>query len=213
MESLRNFRRKMEKEIKKGRAMPVKFEKLCLDRDSYEFINCLEDYSVLLNHMMRLDNFDGVVSINNLYLKPMSKNIMFVRPRTEIERRNLSVEALRRKEKFNTRFDGDCVMERTKCYFTLPEADREKCKIVINDKEYYNLIMSDQYIMGLLCECESARADYAVNMKSQDNNILHNKIMGLSNINGVMFQCMLMDEAWEEDGMLCANLCTIYEIK
>ena len=73
--------------------------------------------------------------------------------------------------------------------------------------------MSNPYIMGLYCECESARADAAVNTEVDEDDSIYKKIIGLANIKEVLFQCLLLDDVWEYDGMICAKLYTIYVIE
>lgn len=109
-------------------------------------------------------------------------------------------------------FDGDCVLEEAVCCFSLTQEEKDKCRYTYNDNETYGFIMSNPYIMGLYCECESARADIAVNMEIKDDDPLYRKIMRLADINEVLFQCLLLDDIWENDGMICAKLYTVYVV-
>lgn len=215
MESLRDVRRKMQREIEKGRATPLKFEKLALEENSYKMITSAEQYKKILNWLIRLNEYrTGEATVaNNVYMKPMAKAPEFTRTKSILERMNISVDALRRAKKINPSFDGDCVLEEAICYFLLSQEEKDKCKYTYNDNETYGFLMSNPYIMGLYCECESARADYAVNMEVNDNDPMYKRVMGLDNINEVLFQCLLLDDVWESDGMICAKLYTIYVIE
>jgi len=215
MESLRDVRRKMQREIEKGRATPLKFEKLELEENSYKMITSAEQYKKILNWLIRLNEYrTGEATVaNNVYMKPMAKVPEFTRTKSILERMNISVDAIRRAKKINPSFDGDCVLEEAVCYFSLPQEEKDKCRYTYNDNETYGFLMSNPYIMGLYCECESARADYAVNMEVNDNDPMYKRIMGLANINEVMFQCLLLDDVWESDGMICAKLYTVYVIE
>jgi len=145
-------------------------------------------------------------------MKPMAKEPEFTRTKSILERMNISVDALRRAKKINPSFDGDCVLEEAICCFSLTQEEKDKCRYTYNDNETYGFIMSNPYIMGLYCECESARADIAVNMEIKDDDSLYRRIMRLADINEVLFQCLLLDDIWENDGMICAKLYTVYVV-
>ena len=215
MESLRDVRRKMEREIEKGRATPLKFEKMELGENSYKMITDADHYKKVLNWLIRLNEYrTGEATVaNNVYMKTMAKAPEFTRTKSILERMNISVDALRRARKINPSFDGDCVLEEAICFFSLSVEEKDKCRYTYNDNQTYGFIMSNPYIMGLYCECESARADIAVNMEIKDDDPMYMKIMGLANINEVLFQCLLLDDIWEKDGMICAKLYTVYVVE
>lgn len=215
MESLRDVRRKMEREIEKGRATPLKFEKMELSENSYKMITGADHYKKVLNWLIRLNEYrTGEATVaNNVYMKPMAKAPEFTRTKSILERMNISVDALRRARKINPSFDGDCVLEEAICCFSLSVEEKDKCRYTYNDNQTYGFIMSNPYIMGLYCECESARADIAVNMEIKDDDPMYMKIMGLANINEVLFQCLLLDDIGEKDGMICAKLYTVYVVE
>jgi len=125
---------------------------------------------------------------------------------------HISVDALRRAKRINPSFDGDCVLEEAVCYFSLSQEEKDKCRYSYRDNETYGFLMSNPYIMGLYCECESARADIAVNLELKYDDTLYRKIMRLVDINEVLFQCLLLDDVWENDGMICAKLYTVYVV-
>lgn len=214
MESLRDVRRKMEREIEKGRATPLKFEKMKLDENSYKLIIGAEQYKSVLNWLIRLNEYrTGEATVaNNVYMKPMAKSPEFTRTKSILERMNISVDALRRAKKINPSFDGDCVLEEAVCCFSLSQEEKDKCRYTYNDTETYGFLMSNPYILGLYCECESARAELALNMEIKDDDTLYRKIMKLADINEVLFQCLLLDDIWEDNGYICAKLYTVYVI-
>ena len=212
MESLRNVRRKMEREIQKGRATPLKFEKLCLSEESYKEITNMEQYKQVLNWLFRLNEFrTGEATVtNNVYMKAMAKKPEFTRTKSIMDRMTLSLEALKLVKKISPSFDGDCVLEEAVCYFSLTKEEMEKCKYTYKDKETFGFMMSNPYILGLYCECESARGEIAVNTEVNEGDSEYKKIMGLSNIKEVIFQCLLLDDVWAENEMIGAKLYTIY---
>lgn len=214
MESLRDVRRKMEREIEKGRAMPLKFEKMEISENSYKMITSAEQYKKILNWLIRLNEYrTGEATVaNNVYMKPMAKTLEFIRTKSVLERMSISVDALRRAKKLDPSFDGDCVLEEAVCYFSLPQEEKDKCRYTHNDNETYAFLMSNPYIMGLYCECEAARAGIAVDTEVAESDPVYKKVMGLFNVNEVLFQCLILDDIWEYDGMICAKLYTIYTI-
>ena len=214
MESLRDVRRKMEREIEKGRAMPLKFEKMEISENSYKMITSAEQYKKILNWLIRLNEYrTGEATVaNNVYMKPMAKTPEFIRTKSVLERMSISVDALRRAKKLDPSFDGDCVLEEAVCYFSLPQEEKDKCGYTYNDNETYAFLMSNPYIMGLYCECEAARAGIAVDTEVAESDPVYKKVMGLFNVNEVLFQCLILDDIWEYDGMICAKLYTIYTI-
>lgn len=214
MESLRDVRRKMEREIEKGRAMPLKFEKMEISENSYKMITSAEQYKKILNWLIRLNEYrTGEATVaNNVYMKPMAKTPEFIRTKSVLERMSISVDALRRAKKLDPSFDGDCVLEEAVCYFSLPQEEKDKCWYTHNDNETYAFLMSNPYIMGLYCECEAARAGIAVDTEVAESDPVYKKVMGLFNVNEVLFQCLILDDIWEYDGMICAKLYTIYTI-
>lgn len=215
MESLRDVRRKMQREIEKGRATPLKFEKIILNESYYKMITSAEQYKKILNWLFRLNEYrTGEATVaNNVYMKAMAKTPEFTRTKSVLERMNLSLDALRKTKKISPSFEGDCVLEEAVCYFSLSQEDKDKCRYTYNDNETYGFMMSNPYIMGLYCECESARAEVAVNTEVNEADPVFKKLMGLANVNEVLFQCLLLDDVWEYDGMICAKLYTIYVIE
>lgn len=215
MESLRDVRRKMEREIEKGRATPLKFEKIEIEENYYKQITSADQFKKVLNWLLRLNEYrTGEATVaNNVYMKPMAKSPEFTRTKSILERMNISVDALRLAKKINPSFDDDCILEEAVCRFSLSPEEKEKWKYIHNDNETYGFMMSNPYILGLYCECESARAEFAVNTKVSEGDFTYKKIMGLANINEVMFQCLLLDDVWEYEDYICAKLYTIYVIE
>lgn len=211
MESLRDVRRKMEREIEKGRATPLKFEKIELSEKSYKEIVDAEHYKKVINWLLRLNEYrTGEATVtNNVYMKAMAKEPQFTRTKSIIERMSISVDALRKARKCQPSFQGDCVIEEAICSFSLPKQEREKCRYNYKDNETYGFLMSNPYIMGLYCECESARASLAINSRIQANT-KEEKIMRLENVKDVIFQCLLLDDVWKQDDYICAKLYSIY---
>ena len=111
----------------------------------------------------------------------------------------IDMGALKRVKKVAPFYDGDCVIEDAKCYFSVPKDVIEKCKMKYKGEDAYGLILSNKFIMGLHCICEAARAEYAVDMTITDADTSYKKVMALYNIKEVIFQCLLLDDVKEEE--------------
>lgn len=218
MESLRDVRRKMEREIEKGRATPLKFEYMSIEKDAYNEIKNEEMLKTILNWMLRLNEYrtGEATVINNVYseMKPFVKEPKFVRTKSIIERMVLQANTLKYIRNINPSYDGNVFVEECECSFSLPDDELGKCSYKTKDgKDTYAFIMSDKYIMGLFCMCEAERLAFAKNLYDDVNEeeYLRN-MMGLKNIKDVLFQCFLLDEVWEEGEYIKARLYTIYHI-
>ncbi len=217
MDSLNDVKKVMQEEIEKGRATPMTFEKMVLDETSYQSIISEEKLKEVLNYLLRLSEYrTGMATVmNNVYLdlrKPGSSP-QFCRTKSAMDRMLIDMGALKRVKKVAPFYDGDCVIEDAKCYFSVPKDVIEKCKMKYKGEDAYGLILSNKFIMGLHCICEAARAEYAVDMTITETDSSYMKAMALYNIKEVIFQCLLLDDVKEEDGMIVASLYTIYVLE
>ena len=217
MDSLNDVKKVMQEEIEKGRATPMTFEKMVLDETSYQSIISEEKLKEVLNYLLRLSEYrTGMATVmNNVYLdlrKPISSP-QFCRTKSAMDRMLIDMGALKRVKKVAPFYDGDCVIEDAKCYFSVPKDVIEKCKMKYKGEDAYGLILSNKFIMGLHCICEAARAEYAVDMTITKTDSSYMKAMALYNIKEVIFQCLLLDDVKEEDGLIVASLYTIYVLE
>lgn len=217
MDSLKEVRKRMQDEIDKGRATPMKFEKMVLDETSYKAIMSEEKLKEVLNYLLRLSEYrTGMATVmNNVYLdlrKPIQPP-QFCRTKSVMERMLIDMGALKQAKKIAPFYDGDCVIEEAKCYFSVPKDVIEKCRMKYKGEDAYGLILSNTFIMGLHCICEAARAEYAVDMTVTEADAMYMKAMALLNIKEVIFQCLLLDDVKEVDGMIVASLYTIYVLE
>lgn len=215
MESLRDVRRKMQREIDKGRATPIKFEKMEVDEKSYKEITSSDQMNQVLNWLFRLSEYrTGEATVaNNVYMemKPLAKKAEFNRTKSIMERMVFQADITRYIRKIGPEYNCDCFMEEAVCYFSIPEEELQKCKYTYKDKETFGFILSNAYILGLYCECESARADIAINYESDDISV-EQSLIGLKDIKEVLFQCLLLDDVWQDGDYICAKLYTIYYV-
>lgn len=174
MESLREVKRKMEREIEKGRATPIRLEKMEVNEDSYKEIVNEAQLNNVLNWLLRLNEYrTGEATVaNNVYMdiKPTMRQAAFVRGKSVIDRMCFHMDISHHIKRIQPDFQGNCYVEEAKCMFSLTDEEKEKCKYTYKDRETYGFILSNAYILGLFCICEDARRDFAFFHTEQDVN-------------------------------------------
>ena len=81
--------------------------------------------------------------------------------------------------------------------------------------ETFALPVSDKYILGLYTHCISARRAVSEDMDIPSTGFSEKErgIASLEEVRDVLFQCLLFDTIKCGEGMLYADLCTIYCLK
>ncbi|MCB6579891.1 hypothetical protein [Blautia faecis] len=214
MESLRDVKRVMEREIEKG-SCPLQFEWLEFGEKPFHFIESEEWLNEVLFYLLRLGEYSGyTVHLvgNNVYmdLDMMCRKIQFKRTRTGVERSEIYRKIQRYKNKLKPDYAGRVCMETVQCVFRLPEEEAEKWKIQYEGQETYAFPMSNKYILGLFTHCEAARksvvesgVEYEYLAEEEQ------KILRLENVRDVLFQALLLDNVSMENGMFRADMCTV----
>ena len=102
-----------------------------------------------------------------------------------------------------------------RCCFELPEGEREKYQVTYDGQETFVLPMSDKYILGLYTHCISARRAASADMDIPGAGFSEKEqgIASLEDVRDVLFQCLLFDTIKCGEGVLYADLCTIYCLK
>lgn len=215
MESLRDIKRAMGREVKKG-SCPLMFDRLEFGIKPFQIITSEEKLDEVLAWLLRLKTFRQYAEktiINNVYmdLDVLCKNPQFKRTHSAIEREGIYARVQRYKKRLQPDYDGRLCLETIQCIFTLPEEEAEKCRIIRDGQETYAFIMSNRYILGLFACCEAARksvgscgAEYG-HLTEQEQ-----KIVLLENVENVLFQALLFDDVEYRDNELSASLHTIY---
>ncbi len=217
MESLRDVKRQMEREVEKKRAVPLELVDINIDSsESYKDITSFDHYKQVLNWLLRLNEYrtGEATVVNNIYMdmKPLAKKPEFNRAKSILERMNYSLNAIKYVKKKNPSYDGDCVLEEAICRFSLPDEEKERCSYVYDGKDTYAFSMSNKYLLGLFCQCEQARADLGMEQQTKVNLSRNEQIMALTNTKDVLFQALLLDDVWADGADICAKLYTIYTI-
>ncbi len=161
MESLRDVKRVMEREVKKG-SCPLMFDRLEFGSKPFQTVTSEEKLDEVLAWLLRLKSFRQYAEktiINNVYmdLDIFCKNIQFKRTRSVIDREGIYARIQRYKKRLQPDYGRGLCLETARCIFTLPEGEAEKYRLTHDGQETYAFIMSNKYILGLFTYCEAAR--------------------------------------------------------
>ena len=215
MESLRDVKRAMEREVKKG-SCPLMFDRLEFGMKPFRTITSEEKLDEVLAWLLRIKSFRQYAEktiINNVYmdLDMLCKNPQFKRTRSAIDREGIYARVQRYKKRLQPDYDGGLCLEIVRCIFTLPEGEAEKCRLTHNGQETYAFIMSNKYILGLFTYCEAARKSAAADGVEYGHlTEPEQKIVLLDGVGDVLFQALLLDDVEYSGSGLSANLHTIY---
>ena len=215
MESLRDVKRAMEREAKKG-SCPLMFDRLEFGSKPFQPVTSEEKLDEVLAWMLRIKTFRQYAEktiINNVYmdLDMLCKNPQFKRTRSVMDREGIYARVQRYKKRLQPDYDGGLCLETVRCIFTLPEGEAEKCRLTHNGQETYAFIMSNKYILGLFTYCEAARKSAAADGVEYGHlTEPEQKIVLLDGVGDVLFQALLLDDVEYSGSGLSANLHTIY---
>ena len=218
MESLRDVKRVMEREVKKG-SCSLMFDRLEFGSKPFQTVTSEEKLDEVLAWMLRLKNFRQYAEktiINNVYmdLDMLCKNPQFKRTRSVMDREGIYARVQRYKKRLQPDYGRGLCLETVRCIFTLPEVEAEKYRLTHNGQETYAFIMSNKYILGLFTYCEAARKSVVPDgveyghLTEQEQ-----KIVLLDGVGDVLFQALLLDDVEYGNGEMSANLYTIYCLK
>ena len=214
MESMRDIDRAMEREITKG-SCPLRFVRIEFNNSPYQQIASKEKLLEVLSYLLRTGDygrFAGKGTGNNVYMDIKGRKPTFKRTRSFIDRNNIFVTIRRYGKKLKPDFDGHTYLETVQCIFELPEEEQEKYRVTYDGQETFAFPMSDKYILGLYTHCISARQT-VVDIPDIDFSEKEQGIVRLEGVRDVLFQCLLFDNIKYGEGVLCADLCTIYCLK
>ncbi|MBQ8135148.1 MAG: hypothetical protein IJ192_12200 [Clostridia bacterium] len=215
MESLRDVKRAMEREVKKG-SCPLMFDRLEFGSEPFCFITSEEKLDEVLAYLLRVKTFRQYAQktvINNVYmdLDMLCKTPHFKRTHSVMEREEIYAKTQRYKKRLKPDYDGRLCLETVRCIFTLPEGEAEKCRMTHDGQETYAFIMSNRYILGLFTHCEAARKSAAVDHAGHGHFTgQEQKLMLLDGVRDVLFQALLLDDVEYCGNELSANLHTVY---
>ncbi len=215
MESLRDVKRAMEREAKKG-SCPLMFDRLEFGSKPFQPVTSEEKLDEALAWMLRIKTFRQYAEktiINNVYmdLDMLCKKPQFKRTRSVMDREGIYARVQRYKKRLQPDYDRGLCLETVRCIFTLPEGEAEKYQLTHNGQETYAFIMSNKYILGLFTYCEAARKSAAADGVEYGHLAEpEQKIVLLDGVRDVLFQALLLDDVEYNGSGLSANLHTIY---
>lgn len=217
MESMRDIDRAMEREIAKG-SCPLKFVGIEFGDSPYQEIASKEKLLEVLSYLLRTGDygrFAGKGTGNNVYMDLKCRKPAFKRTRSFIDRNNIFSAIRRYGKKIKPDFDGYTYLETVRCIFGLPEGEQEKYRVTYDGQETFAFPMSDKYILGLYTHCISARRAALADMDIPGAGFSEKEqgIASLEDVRDVLFQCLLFDTIECVEGVLYADLCTIYCLK
>ena len=217
MESMRDIDRVMEREIAKG-SCPLRFVRIEFSGSPYQEIASKEKLLEVLSYLLRIGDygrFAGKGTGNNVYMDIKGRKPAFKRTRSFIDRNTLFSTIRRYGKKIKPDFDGHTYLETVQCFFKLPDGEQEKYRVTYYGQETFVFPMSDKYILGLYTHCISARRAASAGMDIPGTGFSEKEqgIVSLAGVRDVLFQCLLFDTVKYGEGVLCADLCTIYCLK
>ena len=214
MESLRDVKRVMEREIKRG-SCPLCFERVVFGSQPYQYPTSEEKLDEVLAYLLRIRDYKqyaGKTMLNNIYMDfdMLCRKVQFKRTRSGMEREEIYGKVQRYKKKLKPDYDGKVCVETVQCIFTLPQEEMEKCRIVYEGEETYAFLMSNKYILGLFTCCEQARKSVVWDGTEYGHlKETEQKIVILENVRDVLFQALLLDNVVMENGTFRAEMYTI----
>ena len=215
MESLRDVKRAMEREVKKG-SCPLMFDRLEFGSKPFQTISSEEKLDEVIAWLLRIKSFRQYAEktiINNVYmdLDMLCRKPQFKRTHSVIDREGIYARVQRYKKKLQPDYDRGLCLETVRCIFTLPEGEAEKYRMTHDGQETYAFIMSNKYILGLFTYCEAARKSAAADGVEYGHlTEPEQKIVLLDGVGDVLFQALLLDDVEYSGSGLSANLHTIY---
>ena len=217
MESMRDIDRAMEREAARG-SCPLKFVRIEFGSQPYQEIASWEKLLEVLSYLLRVGDygrFAGKGTGNNVYMGLKGRKTVFKRARSFIDRRVIFAAVRRYGKKLKPDFDGHTYLETVQCVFELPKEEQEKYRVTYDGQETFAFPMSDKYILGLYTHCISARRAALADMDIPGTGFSEKEqgIASLEGVRDVLFQCLLFDTIKCGEGVLYADLCTIYCLK
>ena len=218
MESTRDIRRMMEREIRKG-SPPLLFDRLEYPQDAVREIDSQEKLEEVLSYLLRRGEYEKLandMTRNNVYLENhLISGDKFCRRNNVLERNanymNIMAYATRRKPIY----EHKTFVESVTCCFSFPTERLEKYRFVYEGVETFAFPLSNRYIVnGLFLMCNLHRRELAFGdapdfiETPEHRDIYH---LTENEIRAVLFQCLLLDDMHlGDDGLFRANLHTIY---
>lgn len=224
----------VEKELEKG-STPLVFDSLIVPPEGFREIESRERLLNVLQYLLRVKEhrkliWNDTLSVNNVYMDVFLGKRDFHRAALITGREEIYQHINWYGGKLKPDYNGKTVIETDICAFSIAEDELEKCKKTYDGKEAYSFYFGKYQIRSLYADC----LDYRKNMARDEvtpyvtdagtqqaaseyksPEAAYGKYSELFRLNddvirAVLFQCLLLDDLRIENGMVFANLYTIY---
>lgn len=218
MESTRDIRRMIEREIKKGSA-PLTFEHIDYHADALQEITSESKLKEVLVYLLRTAEYENLandMTRNNVYTENhLIRGDSFHRRNNVMERNANYLNVMGYARRLKPCYDGKTYVETVPCFFSFPEDELEKYRFVYEGKETYAFPLSGKHIINGLYLLSIMNRK---NLSGQDvpfylETDIQKQIYHLLDIRAVLFQCLLLDDIHRTDGFFEAKLYTIYLLR
>ena len=218
MESTRDIKRMIEREIKKGSA-PLTFEHIDYHADALQEITSESKLKEVLVYLLRTAEYENLandMTRNNVYTENhLIRGDSFHRRNNVMERNANYLNVMGYARRLKPCYDGKTYVETVPCFFSFPEDELEKYSFVYEGKETYAFplsgkhIISGLYLLSIMNRKNLATLDVPGYIEGEANK----QIYQLEDVRAVLFQCMLLDDIHRVDDLFEAKLYTIYLLK
>ncbi len=227
----------VEREIQKG-STPLKLDSVMVPAEGFRDIDSRERLINILQYLLRVREhkkliWNDTLSANNVYMDVFLGKTDFHRAALITGREEIYQHINWYGGKLKPDYNSKTVIETDVCAFSIAEDELEKCKKTYDGKEAYSFYFGKYQIRSLYADC----LDYRKNMAGNGDTLhatdagtqqaasecklpeaAYEKYSDLFRLNddvirAVLFQCLLLDDLKVENGMVFANLYTIYLLR
>ena len=225
------------KEIKKGSTL-LKFDSLIVPAEGFQDIDSRDRLINILQYLLRVREYKKLIwndtlSANNVYMDVFLGKTDFHRSAFITGREEIYQHINWYGGKLKPDYNGKTVIETDICMFSISPEELEKCNKTYKGQDAYSLYLGKYQIRSLYADCLEYRKNMAWDAatsyatdegthqaanenESQDTSSeKYNEIFRLNDdvIRAVLFQCLLLDDLTIENGIIFANLYTIYLLR
>ena len=218
----------VEKELEKG-STPLVFDSLIVPPEGFREIESRERLLNVLQYLLRVKEhrkliWNDTLSANNVYMDVFLGKRDFHRTALITGREEIYQHINWYGGKLKPDYNGKTVIETDICAFSIAEDELEKCRKTYEGKAAYSFYFGKYQIRSLYADCLEYRKNMARNEDTSNaandgtQQAAYGKYTELFRLNddvirAVLFQCLLLDDLKVENGMVFANLYTIYLLR
>jgi hypothetical protein len=215
VESIRDVKRMIEREIKKGSA-PLMLDRIEYTPNTLREITSESKLKNVLAYLLRTAEYEKLandMTRNNVYTENnLIQGDSFHRRNNVIERNANYLNIMAYAKRCAPEYNHKTFVETLMCFFSLPEEDMQKYSFAYNGAETYAFPLSGKHIINGLYLLSVMYRKALAGGETPEYIIIkeHEKIYHLEDIRKVLFQCLILDDMHINNGMFDAKLYTIY---